>query len=237
MADRGPFFHAQQALIDCHAAKHRTHKELRNIGDEVASRHATGNADDDRMSPVSLARHRVSFSELLQYPEDGRRYELYDGELIELSAPILRHQLAILGAYDVLREYERAHGGLVVVSPMDVVFDEFNVLEPDVLFVVAERVRLLDVRQHVHVPPDLVVEVLSPSTARRDRGVKMRMYATYGVREYWIVDAEERQLQIHSLTDSGWVLAQNGVPGAEIASTILEGLRFDPARLFERSLL
>ena len=60
------------------------------------------------------------------------------------------------------------------------------------------------------------------------------VYATYGVREYWIVDAEERQIQIHSLTDSGWVLAQNGVPGAEIASTILEGLRFDPARLFEQ---
>ena len=116
---------------------------------------------------------------------------------------------------------------------MDVVFDEFNVLEPDVLFVAADAVHLLDVRQHVYVPPDLVVEVLSPSTARRDRGVKMRMYATYGVREYWIIDAEERQFQIHSLTDSGWVLAQNGVPGIETASTILEGLRFDPARLFE----
>jgi Uma2 family endonuclease len=175
----------------------------------------------------------VSFSELLQYPEDGRRYELHDGELIELSAPILRHQLAVLRAYDVLREYERAHGGLVVASPMDVVFDEFNVLEPDVLFVAAGRVHLLDLRQHVHVPPDLVVEVLSPSTARRDRGVKMRIYAAYGVREYWIVDAEERQIQMFSLTGSGWMLAQTGVPGAEVSSTILEDLRFDPARLFE----
>jgi Uma2 family endonuclease len=232
MPDRGPFFHAQQALIDRHAAKHRTHKALRSIGDEAAARHATGNADDDTMSPVSLARHRVSFSELQQYPEDGRRYELCDGELIELTAPILLHQLVVGHLFDLLREYQRAYGGLVVLAPMDVVFDEFNVLEPDLLFVIAERLHVLDVRQHVHVPPDLVVEVLSPSTARRDRGVKMRMYATYGVREYWIVDAEERQVQIHSLTDSGWVLAPSGAPGAEIESTVLEGLRFDPERLF-----
>jgi Uma2 family endonuclease len=233
MADRSPFFHAQQALIDRHAAKHRAHKELRGVGDGAATRHALRNRDDDPMSSVSLARHPVSFSELLQYPEDGRRYELYDGELLELSAPIILHQLAMVRAAEVLRAYERTHGGLVVVAPMDVVFDEFNVLEPDVLFVVAARVHLLDVRQHVHIPPDVVVEVLSPSTARRDRGVKMRMYAACGVREYWIIDAEERQVQIHSLTDSGWVLAQNGVPGVEIASAILEGLRFDPTRLFE----
>ncbi len=186
------------------------------------------------MSPVSLARPRVSFSELQQYPEDGLRYELYDGELIELSSPFLLHQVVVGHLFDLRRDHRVGRGGRGGRAPRDVGVDEFNVLEPDLLFVVADRLSLLDLRQHVRVPPDLVVEVLSPSTAWRDRGVKMRMYATYGVPEYWIVDPDARQIQIHNLTDGKWLPAQRGESGAEVESTVLEGLRFDPARLFER---
>jgi Uma2 family endonuclease len=232
MSGCGPFFHAQQALIDRHAAKHRTHNELRSAGDETAARHATGNTDDATMSPVSLASHRVSFSELLQYPEDGRRYELYDGELIELPAPIPLHQVVVLHTCEVLREYARVHGGLVLFSPIDVVFDEFNVVQPDLLFFVARRRELLDLTQAIRLPPDLVVEVLSPSTSRRDRGRKMRMYAAQGVREYWLIDPVDQQIEIHALTDGKWLLAPQGEPGVEVESAILGGLRFDPVRLF-----
>jgi Uma2 family endonuclease len=233
MPDRGPFFHAQQALIDRHAAKHRAHNELRSAGDDVAARHANGNPDDDTMSPVSLARHRVSFSELLQYPEDGRRYELYDGELLELPAPIPLHQLIVLRTCDVLREYQRVHGGLVLFSPIDVVFDEFNVVQPDLLVFVSGRRALVDLGQPIRLAPDVVVEVLSPSTSRLDRGRKMRMYAARNVREYWLVDPIDQQIEIHLLTDGKWLLAQQGEPGVEVESTILEGLRLDPDRLFE----
>jgi Uma2 family endonuclease len=148
---------------------------------------------------MELVRPRVSYADLQRAPEDGRRYELYDGEVFVVPAPIPRHQRVVQRIEDLLLNYERQHEGRVFVSPIDIVFSEHDVLQPDVVFFDRSRVPLLDLDAPIRVPPDLVVEVLSPATASTDRGKKMQMFARYGVRECWLFDPHALSSEIYAL--------------------------------------
>lgn len=124
-------------------------------------------------------------------PDDGTRYEVLDGELVIVPAPSWNHQRVALALRDALTPYLRTHGlGEAIVAPADVEFSSRRLLEPDV-FVVP---RALDGRRPRSYADAqrllLAIEVLSPSTARRDRGVKRRIYMDEPVDEYWIVDAD-----------------------------------------------
>ena len=128
-------------------------------------------------------------------PDDGKRYEVVDGELFVTPSPSWRHQDAVLGMASVLRPYVNAHGvGHVIVSPADVAFDGANLVQPDVFvtpLVAGRRPRdWSDVKALL-----LAVEVLSPSTARADRQVKLRLYQRQNVPEYWIVDVDARLIE------------------------------------------
>src|SRR5436190_23007606 len=101
-------------------------------------------ARGSRMAPVRAVRPRVCYADLERTPEDGRRYEIYDGEVFVVPAPLPRHQVVQHLVLDVLGEFSRAHGGFVVASPIDIVFTEFDVLQPDVVFFAAIRAHLVD---------------------------------------------------------------------------------------------
>ena len=85
------------------------------------------------MSGVTVAHPRVSFADLEQWPEDGRRYELYDGEVYVVPSPIPLHQMVSARLHPVLEEYTRAHGGVVLYAPLDIVLTDFDVVQPDLL--------------------------------------------------------------------------------------------------------
>ena len=121
------------------------------------------------MALVQAVDPRVSFAELQHWPEDGRRYELYDGEVIVSPAPYPRHQRVAQHLGELLREYELAHGGLVFSIPIDIVFTKFDVLQPDVVFFLPERCHLVNMMEATEARPDLAVEVLSRSTESRSR--------------------------------------------------------------------
>ncbi len=133
------------------------------------------------MARVKVVQPRVSYADLERAPEDGRRYELYDGEVFVVPAPLPRHQVSQQLVLEVLRGYAAQHGGFVVTSPIDIVFSDYDVLQPDVVFFRRERQHLIDLDSPIRDVPDLCVEVLSPSTAAADRGRKMQMFARYGV--------------------------------------------------------
>jgi len=124
---------------------------------------------------------------------DEPRCELIYGRFYVSPSPSLLHQTVVLVLASTLRQIARRMRALVALAPLDVSFFDHSVTQPDVIYVTAARRQILEAR--VEGAPDLVVEVLSPGTARRDRGEKLMLYAEGGVREYWIVDAAERQIE------------------------------------------
>jgi Uma2 family endonuclease len=184
------------------------------------------------MTAMKAVDPRVSFAELEQWPDDGRRYELYDGEVIVVPAPLPRHQRVVLNVQRVLDEYERATGGLVFGAPFDIVLSDFDVVQPDVVFFTAERRHLLDMMKATRVPPDLAVEVVSRSTEARDRGRKMQLLARFGVPEYWIVDPVANTLEIYALDEARFRLVGTYEGTHAVQSATLRGLSFSAGRLF-----
>jgi Uma2 family endonuclease len=151
------------------------------------------------MAPVVTARHNVTYAELSAWPDDGRRYELYDGEVSVVPAPLPRHQLAALELYRQLHAYASPRGGLVIASPIDIVFTETNVLQPDIVVFVSARRHYVALDTPIRVRPDVAVEAISPSTERNDRGRKLAWFQRFEVPEYWILDPAEERLEVFKL--------------------------------------
>jgi Uma2 family endonuclease len=173
------------------------------------------------MAPVKIVRPRVSYADLERAPEDGRRYELYDGEVYVVPAPIPLHQVVQYNVAEALRAICHQHGGFAVGSPIDIVLSEYDVVQPDVIFFVPSRAHLVDLHSAIRHAPDLCVEILSPSTEATDRGRKLQMFARYGVREYWIVDPVARSIEVHRLEAGSYVLAQRAWGDDEVRSQVL----------------
>ena len=173
------------------------------------------------MALVRLEKPKVTYADLEAWPDDGRRYELYDGEVYVCPAPRPRHQLALAELHDRLREYAELHGGLALISPIDIVFDEHNVLQPDIAFFEAARRHHVKLDEAIRVPPDVVVEVISPSTVWNDLGRKKATFARFGV-------PEER----HSLTASPYQLTLSAGPSDTFESIVLSGFACEVAGLF-----
>ncbi|MGH8904949.1 MAG: Uma2 family endonuclease [Egibacteraceae bacterium] len=135
-----------------------------------------------------------------QFPELDRR-ELHDGVLVVSPSPAVGHQRAIGQFHYPLRAWTDEHGGEVLVGPVDVVTSEQRVYQPDLLLVLAEHLEWFEGKK-VHEPPDLVIEVSSPSNRWFDLGPKRDAYAAFGVPEYWFTDLKRRAVLVHRLT--GW---------------------------------
>ena len=184
------------------------------------------------MASMQDVQPRVGYTDLLAMPEDGRRYEIHGGELVVVPSPLLRHQIAAVRLVTLLDDYRRRSGGLAVTAPFDIVFDEHDVVQPDVVFFRADRLHLLDPNAVTRAAPDLVVEVLSPSTAAIDRGRKRRMFARYGVPEYWIVDPVRQQVEVHVLEQGAYRRTQVVTAGDTVRSILLPDLTFAAAGIF-----
>lgn len=165
-------------------------------------------------------------------PADGKRYELYEGELFMTAAPGTQHQRVVLALAVLLREYVLAHGlGEVFIAPIDCIMSDITIVQPDIVFVDSGHASLTSARG-VEGAPTLVVEVISPSTATADRGSKLQLYARYRVAYYWIADLELRRLDAHVLAEDGYRLAGRLV-GAEAGPLPpFDNLRIDAAQLW-----
>ncbi len=187
------------------------------------------------MAPVGgKAQRIVTYADLQQWPDDGRQYELYDGEVIEIPAPFPRHQIVIQRLEQELLAYAREHGGIVLQAPLDIVFSEVTVLQPDLVFFDASRAHLLRLDEATRHAPDLAVEVLSPSTEARDRGRKMTIFARYGVKELWIVDPHAATIEIYALAGDAYALAHTARGDDRVRSTILPELEFIASAVFPK---
>lgn len=184
------------------------------------------------MASMPTVQVRVGYADLPDLTDDGRRYEIHGGQLVVVPSPLPRHQMAVQAAFLLLHDYQRQAGGLVLAAPLDIVFDEFDVAQSDVVYFRAERRHLVDPDAVTRHPPDLAVEVLSPSTAAADRGRKTEMFAAYGVPEYWIVDPISRRIEVRALDGGAYRLAQAASAEGIVRSVVFPNLTFAAARLF-----
>jgi Uma2 family endonuclease len=173
------------------------------------------------MASVLGIPRKMTYRDLQSWPDDGRRYELHDGEVVVVPAPFPRHQIAMLELEDRLRSYVQQHGGIVLVSPLDIVFNETNVLQPDIVVFTAARRHHVRLDEAIRVAPDVCVEVLSSGTVGHDRGRKLRMFERFGVQEYWIVDPLAERVELRALRRHTYELTLSAGRRDEIRSAVL----------------
>ena len=167
---------------------------------------------------------RYKADDIWDTPDDGNRYEVIDGVLSVTPPPNFGHQYAASTLHGHLWQHIYPRGlGVIVTAPTGVVLDDDNGLQPDLLYVSNERRHIISARG-VEGAPDLVVEILSPSTRSKDRGVKLRLYAAAGVPRYWILDPRARTLKARRLTSGGYELTGTYGPGEVFRPDLFRGL-------------
>jgi len=149
--------------------------------------------------------YRLTYSDWLRFPEDGRLYEIVGGELFVNPPPGIRHQRVSRNLEIAIATHlENTKAGEVFDAPIGVRLSEEDVPEPDLVVVLAAHADRIG-EQVIEGAPDVVVEILSPGSAQRDVGVKKTLYAKHGIPEYWIADPESRTIEVFSLEASGYV--------------------------------
>jgi Uma2 family endonuclease len=159
--------------------------------------------------------------------EDDHRYELIDGQLLMAPAPDTWHQDWLGDLYSLARSFVKKNKlGRLFIAPVDVVLDQENTVQPDLVFVAANNLGIIQ-RRAIFGTPDLLVEFISPSSVRRDRYEKMKLYARFGVKEYWIGDAANRSLEILTLAKGRYELRCSAEEKGKLSSLVLTGFKFD----------
>lgn len=163
-----------------------------------------------------------TYEDLRSLPEDGRRYEILDGFLIQEPSPSTRHETVVTHLvgllWNALTPEER--DGLFV-SRAAVVFDKENTLQPDVVYVRPHRRPAIIRDDALYGAPDLIIEVLSPSTRDRDLTAKRSIYARYGVREYWVVDPDRRAIMVFTDPRDGRYHSTREITSGSAASSVV----------------
>ena len=174
---------------------------------------------------------KYTYEDYAKLPE-GAPYQLISGELIMTPAPTPYHQRISRRIEFLLIQYiEENNLGEVFDSPIDVYFTEEDVFQPDIIFISKERLNIIG-ETKIEGAPDLVIEILSPSTAYYDLRKKFKIYEKHGVKEYWIVDPEERSIEIYQNEGGKFRLIQTAKEKDTVNSPLLKGLKINLEKIF-----
>jgi Uma2 family endonuclease len=174
----------------------------------------------------------ITYDDLLELYPDESRVELIDNQIYEMASPGLDHQEIVLELAVLMRQYVKKHQlGKVIVSPFDVILTNRRVVIPDITFVSnANEHHLLN--RGYFGGPDLVVEVISPSSYTRDNSKKKKIYADAGVQEYWIIEPANQVLEIWQLKGKEFELFSYLVENGKAKSAVLAGFEIDGKTIF-----
>ncbi len=187
------------------------------------------------MSSPTTETIRWTIADLELFPDDGKRYEIIDGELLVTRAPHWRHQKLCVRVGAILDAWSQETGlGEAAVTP-GIVFSEADNVIPDVVWISKERLASsLDESGHLTAAPELVVEVLSQTEKdkKRDRQLKLKLYSSQGVREYWIFDPERREVEIYCRENARLKLTATLFGNDTLTSQLLPGFSCPVERIF-----
>jgi Uma2 family endonuclease len=178
---------------------------------------------------------KLTYRDLLRFPEDGRRHELIDGKHYVTASPNLWHQRLSVRLTKAFLDYLASHPmGELFYAPLDVVMSKFDIVVPDLLLIACDQSDIVT-GKNVRGAPALLIEINSPSTRARDRRLKRDLYSRAGVREYWIVDPQTASISIFRRTAGGefpLVSTMQASSGAEVTSPLLPGFSLSLPTLF-----
>jgi len=185
------------------------------------------------MRPES--RTKLTYDDFVLFPDDGMRHELIDGEHYVTPSPSFKHQVVLGNLHLLIGGWLQDHRvGRVMLSPFDVVFSKFDVVEPDLLYLSNERAEQVLTSANVQGVPELVVEIGAPSTRKRDETIKRRLYEKSGVSEYWVIDPELDVVRVYRGGEKGfgkpveWSLEAGDV----LTTPLLAGLELPLSEVF-----
>jgi len=188
----------------------------------------SGAGDDEAMA----TRVVLTYADLAALPADGKRYELHEGEIYVTAAPRPRHQQVVGNLFLVIAQHVRRLGlGEIFVSPVDVILATITVVEPDLVYLDAGQLNRVSDRG-IEGPPTLAIEVLSPSTAPADRGVKRQLSARYAVPHYWLVDPDTRVIDTYRLVGAAYEPGPRLEGGTPATLPPFPDLLLDPAAVW-----
>ena len=164
---------------------------------------------------------------------EGAPYQLIGGELVMTPSPVPYHQ-DILGKifYELKKFVEEKRRGKVYPAPIDVYFSETDIYQPDIIFIEKKRLNIIGEKK-IEGPPDLIIEILSPSTAYYDLRAKKDVYEQSGVKEYWIVDPMQKTIEVFVNKKGKFELLGSAKVEGAVKSDILKGLSMEAKKIFE----
>jgi len=186
--------------------------------------------------PTTQRDTRLTYEDFVHFPDDGMRHELIDGVHYVTPSPAFQHQVLLGRIHLAIGNLIERHPqlGMVLLSPFDIVVTPWDVVEPDLMFIAADQMAIVT-EQNLQGAPALVVEILSPSTRRRDRGIKRELFDRGGVREYWVVDPKAMAVTVYRRNaDRGLVpmATLNNTEDVVLRTPLLPGFTLTLAKLF-----
>ena len=179
----------------------------------------------------------ITYSEFCQMEFDDNDpywYELINGILLKKSTPKPLHQ-AISGnvLYAIETYIRKTKIGVIFNAPIDVFLTEYNVPQPDLVYISKENEAIIDLDEGILGVPDLVVEIISPSSVRLDRVTKKDLYESFGVKEYWIIDPNNTSIEIHTLVEKNYKLHLFEAIEGKINSIVIAGFEMELKDIFQ----
>ena len=187
-----------------------------------------------RPSTIRKEERLFTYDDFLSFPNpnEGTRYEIINGELFMSPAPKPLHQDIVGNLFFLIKSHVTKHElGKVYFSPIDIVLSFTTIVEPDLIFISNERKHII-VEKNIIEAPDFVVEVLSPSNKKYDEVQKKNLYQQFGVKEYWIVDAEKQTISQFILEGKMYSSANIFSLNEKISSSVIKGLRINVKKIF-----
>lgn len=180
---------------------------------------------------IEKKKRKYTYEDYCNTPED-KRYELINGELLMAPSPFINHQRISRKLEVILDKFVTENeSGEVFDAPCDVYFDNENVVQPDILFISKKNLHSIG-EKNIQGAPDLVVEILSEQSVYRDMVRKKKLYAKFGVKEYWIVIPENKQIEIYILEGGTFQLYKSLDNTDTLTSPLLRGLKIELKKVF-----
>ncbi|MBM4065533.1 MAG: Uma2 family endonuclease [Planctomycetes bacterium] len=183
------------------------------------------------MATIAVEKKKYTYEDYVKVSDD-KRYELINGELILTPSPVPKHQRVSRKIEFILEKFVSGNNlGEVLYAPCDVYLDNENVVQPDILFISKDRLDIIG-EKNIQGAPNLVIEIISENSVYRDMVQKKRLYARFGVKEYWIVIPEEKEVEVYILKGDAYQLYKTYSQVDILESASLKGLKIGLKEIF-----